>query len=75
MLGTYVYSAMAVRPSRSPTDRIETASKPSESAMSVAAATMSSTVMPGLGPRGVASAAAGTPQSSSMVRRGSPWPA
>jgi hypothetical protein len=64
---------MAVTPSRSATARIDSPARPSVSATAMAAATMASTLSPGLGPGPVR--APGVRQSRAMERAGSPWPA
>ena len=51
MPGTYVYSDIGEMPSRSATARIVTASRPSASAIAIAASTTSSTLCRGRGPR------------------------
>src|SRR4029453_15790125 len=64
---------MAVTPSRSATARIDSPPRPSVSATAMAAATMASTLSPGLGPGPVR--ALGVRHSRAMERAGSPWPA
>src|SRR6266545_5857509 len=64
---------MAVTPSRSATVRIDSPARPSVSATAMAAATMASTLSPGLGPGPVR--APGVRHSRAIERAGSPWPA
>src|SRR5919204_3680380 len=64
---------MAVTPRRSATARIDSPAKPSVSATAMAAATMASTLSPGLGPGPVR--APRVRHSRAMDRADSPWPA
>jgi hypothetical protein len=66
---------MPVRPTRSPTARIDSAAMPCSSASSMAAATIRSTVSACFGPgldSGLDSSAAGVRQRSAIDRRASP---